>query len=342
MARRILLFLGFTLLILPFACKKEKKKVEDKLTVPVSVIRVTRGVFVEYGDYYGSVRGIEEAELICTSGGFVEKIDVKEGSKVKAGQSLAKIDSRKAINQCETAELNQKIALDNYQRQLKFLKSGTASQVAVDRAHLAYLNSKTNFMNAERAKKGALCISPISGIVVAKYIDEFEELPPGSPTFVVADIEKLKITIGIPENDIPGIKEYNDAVITFNNYPDRTWKGRLVSFSRKTSPKLLTFQAEIHIDNPDGLILSGTTANVHLTRRILRNQIIIPTNTLLTIDDSTYVMGVRNNKVKRIPVKTGVSNTTHTVILSGLNTGENIIVEGVHLVSDASLVKIIK
>jgi RND family efflux transporter MFP subunit len=310
-------------------------------TIPVSTLTVEPQDFLEYGEYYGNIQGIKEATIICYAGGNVEDISVKEGAYVKAGTSLANIDAERISAGYETAKLNEKITRDNHERLKKHLEAGNASQYQVDQAHLQWLNSKTQRIEAEKARKGALCITPINGIVTTRHIEPHKELAPGSPTFTITQLHKVKVQVGIPESELEGVREGNEAEISFSIYPGRAWKGRVHRITQEASKMSKTFQAIIHINNPKRVIKPGLTAYVKLTLVKKTNQIVIPTNAILTEGKENWVMVVENNTAVKKSIETGVTNKNQTIVTGGLDQGSALIIKGHHIVSDGSVLKVL-
>jgi RND family efflux transporter MFP subunit len=308
--------------------------------VAVEVLTVQPSDFVEYGEYYGKVAGLEEKTLISAAGGAVEAIAVKEGDPVFKGQSLGRIDSDRIRTAFEVAQLNERIARENHLRQQQFFQDGNASRLSVDQAELAWLNSKSALLEAEKMLEGALCITPIDGVVTSRFIELHQEVAPGSRTFTVARLDRVRIGIGIPEQEIGGVSIGNEAEVSFAMIPGRAWRGRLARVSKEVAADTLTFQAEILVDNPDRAILSGITAKIRLRRHSLKNQITVPSQAILTSGEETYVMVEKDNRARKLPVVPGPADNTRTVILQGLPAGSSLIIEGNHLVTDGAQVKV--
>lgn len=320
---------------------KETLDTQGKVdTIPVTVMEVKAQDFTEWGEYYGKVAASQEATIVCFAGGMVEEISVKEGSRVHVGQSLAKIDAQKAITALETAQLNERLAQDNYDRIKQHFQDGNASKVQVDQAHLAWLNSKSAKLEAQRIYRGALCLSPLKGTVVSRFINLHQETGPGTPTFRIAQLKKMKISIGIPEKEIAGVREGNKAEVTVDIFPGKTWSGRIARLSREVSSQKRTFNAEIIINNNDQKLKPGMTAHVKMVRRVLTNQIVVPTNLIRTSGDDSFVMLAENDTAVVCDVLIGPTNKTHSIIAQGLTSGSIIIVEGNHLVSSGTPLKI--
>ena len=195
--------IGLLLILAVAACHvpstAENESLREK-AVPVGTVRLKTSDFTEYGEYYGRVSGIAEATLITVAGGLVESISGETGDTVRVGRSLGKINARKAKMAFEVARVNAKIARENYERAVTLLESGNTAQVTVDRSHLSWLQAEDLLLDAERVLTGALCLTPIDGIVLSRYIELHEQTSPASPTFTIAQIDSLRITIGIPEH----------------------------------------------------------------------------------------------------------------------------------------------
>jgi membrane fusion protein, multidrug efflux system len=308
---------------------------------PVSTLEVKRSDYYEYGEYYGRVQGVKRASIISMTGGTVEAVNVVEGSFVSEGESLALISSEKARITLESAILNEKISQDNFKALSRFLQSGTSSQLNVDQANLQWLNSKSQLLDEEKAYNGAFCIAPISGVVVSRNIDIDDEVYPGFESFLIEDLSQIEIKIGIPEADMQGVHEGSLAQISLDLFPGQMWEGELIRFSRKSSDLNLTFSATIIVDNNDRKILSGTTANVKLLRNSYKNHIVLPTDSIIREKSGDYVMVLEGETVRKRFVELGPSNVAECVVLSGLETGETIIQEGLHLIIDSQQVAVI-
>ena len=326
--------------LLLMGCQKAAPVAAEKAdqVVRVGVMTTRLSTFSEVGVYYGKLAGTENATLLSVLGGRVDSIDTTEGSSVASGQSLGKINAEKASSNRDLAALNEKITQESLDRQRQFLQEGNASQISVDQSEMAWLAAKNSLIDAQKALEGALCITPIRGVVTRRFVELHQEVAPGSPTFAVASIDKMKVGIGIPEPEIAGVSLGNEADVTVSGMPGTTWKGAVSRLSREVSQDTLTFEAEVTIDNPGRRLLPGTTASVTVHRRDLTGQILVPTEAVLTSGPETFVMVERGGTVHKTSVVTGPSSRTQTVIAEGLGVGQDVVVAGNNLVADGAAV----
>lgn len=318
-----------------------KKAVAQQDTISVGVQTITPGKFTEYGTYYGKITPINEARLICYTGGRVEALHVQEGDKVTRGSSLAAIDSASASSLLETAQLQESIALKNFDQTKKHLAEGNASPLAVDHSHLAYLGAQNNRINADKNYRGALAITPISGLVTFRSVDLYQELVPGTRTFTISQISTMKVSVSVLESDIMACKKGGKAEITVAQQPDEVWKGSIHSIAQQASTIDNTFRIEITMANPKGMLTAGITGKVKLLLKSHSDALVIPTDVISTNGVQQTIMLVKpDGIVEQRTIKAGPQSDTHTMIIDGLTQGERIIISGQQLVADGNPVKV--
>ena len=314
---------------------------EEAERLLVRTVPVEQSDFSEYGRYFGEVRSIAQATLVATAGGTVQRLNVRPGDQVRRGQSLARIDADRLTAAWETAVLAERLAEEAYQRERNFKDQGITSQQRVDQTHLEWLRSRSARIDAETARTGALAISPLDGIVTARHIELYSELAPGTPTFSVADLSRMKVRVGVPESDISGVHQLGSAEVRVASFPEHVWQGEIASVARRRSERGLTFEVEVEIDNSDGLLLDGQTAQVELELRTWPDVVQVPTRAIVNRGTQALVYVVGNGTVLRRPVELGPSDGSRTVITKGLQAGELLVVEGMNRLTDGAAVRVI-
>ncbi|OQX29953.1 MAG: hypothetical protein B0D92_01020 [Spirochaeta sp. LUC14_002_19_P3] len=312
----------------------------EALRKAVSVETVRTETFVVYGEYLGEARGIAEVKLKADVDGRVESVFAKEGGRVSAGQSLAEIDSQKADKTYQAAVLSERLARETYEREQRFLAEGSSFQLKVDEAHLDWLQSQSNLLKAKSERDSAFAITPISGVVLIRYIDLYDNIESGDPTFEIADLSRIRLTVDVPEADIAGVRELNEAEVVFSSYPGRLFAGVPTSFARGRSENSLSYQVTVLVENPDMEILSGQTARVRLVLRRFPDSISIPSRAVLIRTGGHYVFVVRDGIAHEVQVRTGASSNTRTLIEEGLFTDDVVVTEGLNRLTDGELVEV--
>ncbi|MCG8479056.1 MAG: hypothetical protein MI724_08175, partial [Spirochaetales bacterium] len=87
--------------------------------------------------------------------------------------------------------------------------------------------------------------------------------------------------------------------------------------------------------------VSGQTARVRLVLRRYRDVVAVPSSVVVTRNDGTFVMVVVDGIAREVPVRTGAVGIEETVILDGLEAGEQLVVEGFNRIADGTPVEIV-
>ena len=301
--------------------------------IPVRVIAASTGSFSITGEYYGRVEPSSKALLSVPAGGRVEALSAREGDRVSVGMSLGKIDARRIQEKVSLASQSELIARDTYNRQKELYEKGSVSKLLMDQSKLQWLNAQASLTDAKKLLDGALCISPLDGIVLSRYVELYDEIAPGMPSFSVGNIDTLIAKVGIPESEIGSIAEGTEVSVSFSSYPGLTEKGVLTRLSRNTSDRTVTFEGVIEFPNTTGSILPGITSRITLERNTLENVITLPLEAVLNTVKGSVVMLEINNAAVEAPVILGPTDGKRVVIESGIKTGDKVILGGNHVVS---------
>ena len=333
-------------LVWVISCDKGAVEQEDtpqeERSIPVRVQVLEGENFVEYGEFLGQIRGINQAPLISYAGGRVLKISGKEGQRVKAGDRLCDIEGASHDVQWKSAKLASRIADSTLKRRKTAVERGAASRLQLDQAQGEVLASQKRVLDAKKIRDGAFCISPIGGTIVERLIRDFQVLPQGSQTFVVADLSKLVIQFGIPENEIQGYKVGSPVRVSLSAYPGKTWEGAISSLAQSVNEKGRTFLAEAEIANEGGILKPGLTARLKVERFSFQDQVVIPQSSILTSGKEQFVYIVEGNQARKRAVSVLAANKQRSVIRSGLKKGQKLIIAGQLLAGDGAPVRELK
>ncbi|NLD98573.1 MAG: efflux RND transporter periplasmic adaptor subunit [Fibrobacter sp.] len=333
--------LVFILLLISCAKKTVDNERKRDETVPVTVMVLTPETFIEEGTYFGIIEPVETADIVCYSGGRVEKINISERQRVKKGFSLAHIDPARASSALNSAKAQQDIAKSMLDQTVRLLQIGNSSQIAVRQQKLTYLNAHSTYVDALKNYRGAFAVSPINGIVTRKYIDIYQEIPPNTKTFTVSRLDTVKVGIGITETDIFKVHPGSAATLTIPMVQDRKWHGRIKNLAAAAGSEDRVFSAEIYFENRDHFLMAGISGRVELYLNRYDSVIVVPTGiiTVEGIKSSIMVVDSAGFVHKRF-IETGPQSDTQTMVKSGLAFNERVITDGFQLVREGTAVKI--
>ena len=266
-------------------------------------------------DLLSARAGLEKAKSILLNA----KRTMDRNSKLFSKNLIARSD-------LDTSDTNYKIS--------KAEVTAAVAQIAQAEAALKY---------AEINLRYTKILSPVNGVVISRNVDVGQTVAASfqTPTlFTIArDLTKMQIDTNVDEADIGNIKAGQDAEFTVDAYPDLTFKGSVwqVRIAPITVQNVVTYDAVIRVDNPGLKLKPGMTANVSIITARKKDVLRIPNASLRFMPAGRYKVGagqrgygvwiIEKGKLRRIKVKTGISDGNYTELISGdIKEGREVII----------------
>lgn len=288
--------------------------------------------------------------------GKAVRIVVSQGDRVRAGQSLAYLDSvefdqiwadyRKTQGKLELARSNlereEKLFAKRISPEKDVIKArqelGEAEadmNLAIERFRLAGVETPRLKDSGLDGKHPLVAItSPISGVIVERTVSQGEVVNPDKAIFFVADLSSVWVSIDVYEKDISRLKPGVDATIFVDAFPGKVFKGKVHRIDDVVDEKTRTVKARLIVANPDCLLKPGMFATVVMkTPKALRERLVLlPEKCVLSEDDSRYVFMRKNDRLfVRRDVVIGRTFGQTVEILQGLAEGDDVVVSGAFL-----------
>lgn len=308
MKKQYLIILGAILALVLTFCMFNSKQVKY-LTKPI-----TQETITQYVEASGTIKPINTIAVGTQVSGTVAKIYVDYNSVVKKGdmlaeldpslfqsnvdQSTAKLNNAKATLSRTTASLNYK--KNNYQRYKNLYAKNYVSKDEVELAYANYqqalaevasanaeVNAAQATLNNNMTNLGYSKItSPVDGTVISRAVDVGQTVAASfnTPTLfeVAKDLTQMQIETSVSEADIGKIKVGQLATYTLDGYQDRTFEGKVtqVRLASTTTNNVVTYTVIVSVDNSEGFVIPGMTANVSIITSNIENALCVPNQAL--------------------------------------------------------------
>ena len=259
------------------------------------------------------------------------------------GTMLALIDTTELYQVYQQTGATYENTLLLFERTKQLSDKRLASQQDVDNAKAAMKVAKANFDAAVTHLSYAHIIAPFDGFVTKRFLDAGALVTASNTTlFTMMNLDSVKIIVSIPEKDLQQMYRVRTASITFDALPGQQFTGHVSRFSEAVDLSTRTMAIEVDIPNRSRIIKPGMFATISFTVAEKADAITVPNDALLKDDAGFYVFTTEGTKARKISVKTGVEQNSHTEILAGLTGEETIITIGQQFVKDGSAVSIQK
>lgn len=328
-------------------------------------VNAQRGEIMQQVSANGTLNPITLVSVGTQVSGIVKKIYVDFNSKVKEGDVLMTLDpsllnAQVAQSQANvaSAQASMKLAQANSARTRALYAQSYVSKQDLDQAVQAEASALATLKQAQaaalkdRTTLGYTVIrSPISGVVVAREVDEGQTVAASFQTpelFKIAqDLSKMRIYASVAEADVGGIKTGQKATFTVDAFPGKTYTGTVsqVRLNPTTVQNVVTYTVVVDAANP-GDLLPGMTAYVNIRTAEKQDALKVPNSALRfkpanvasmkparaapvpagVITGTVYKLGQRG--IRPIQVTLGLSDGKFTEVTSGdLTTDDKLVIE---------------
>lgn len=310
----------------------------------------------------GTIEPVTSVTVGTQVSGIVSRIYVDYNSVVKKGQVIAELDKTNLTSELNTAKANLASAqsslnyeTDNYKRYKTLYSKGLVSADEYESAKLSYekalqtvVSQKEQLTKAQTNLGYATITSPIDGVVLSKAVEEGQTVAASFNTpelFSIAkDLKDMRVIADIDEADIGEVKEGENVKFTVDAFPNDTFEGVVTQVRQEatTTNNVVTYEVVISAPNADLKLKPGLTANVTIFTAEKNNVLSVPskalryTPTVETIgkkykiqdcNGKNKVWTLEGNMLKAHAVKIGISDGSHTEIISGISNGVQVITE---------------
>lgn len=324
----------------------------------IAVITVEPGNAEFQSSYPATVKGKTDIDIRPQVTGFITKVHVDEGQKVRKGQVLFTIDqvqfqaavdqaqanvnsAASAVSTAEITEKNKRMLLDkNIISETEWQMA--ANQLAQAKASLAQANAA--LVNARKNLAYTTVTAPSDGVVGSIPNREGSLASPSSvqPLTTISDNSKVYAYFSLTEKDLLGLTDGGKESITAQidalpavklQLADGTiypLEGKVATVSGVIDNSTGAASARALFDNPSGMLRSGNTGQIIIPRNN-EGVLVIPQKATYEIQDLRYVYTLNDSNMA---VSTQITVDPYNdgknfVVTSGLNPGDRVVIEGV-------------
>jgi membrane fusion protein (multidrug efflux system) len=276
----------------------------------------------------GSVLANESLELKSEISGKITSIAFEEGSKVKKGAVLVRINDEEVTAQLLKEKYNQKLNQDNEFRQRKLLEKDAISQEEYDNAlnRLNTTRADVRVLEAQLAK--TQIEAPFDGTIGLRYISEGAYISPNTIIATLYNNSPAKIEFAIPSRYSSMVSAGRD--IYFKVESDTTrYAGKVYAIEPRIDPETRTLKLRALADNTKGALLPGQFVELELIMGTSNNALLIPTESVVPEQSGKKVFVLENGKVKEAKIETGLRTDLSLEVLSGLEPNDTLLTTGI-------------
>lgn len=272
----------------------------------------------------GTLRGFDETDIFAKIPGYMKKINVDKGDKVRAGQVIAIIESPETDQQVANARANYNLSLVTDRRYQQLLSGGVISRQDYDNEHANMLQAKATLEQNLALQKYEIVTAPFDGIVTMRYADPGHLVPQSTAgvssdnaIIQVARMKPLRLFAYMPQSSALFVRNGDRSTLTVNEYPRRKFEGTVTRHPEALSADSRTMIVEVDMPNEDLALYPGMYGFVSFTVSMPETAVSVPDDALIFRNNKVYVPIVRDNKLRLAEVTLGYDNGVSVEIAGG-------------------------
>lgn len=312
----------------------------------VSTLKITPTNFKHYLELQGDVMTDQNVLVYPEMAGTLYRVYVKEGQRVSKGQLLASIDDGGLSNQVAQVKTQLDLAKTTFERQKRLWEQNIGSE-------LQYLQAKSQYEAQESALKqlesqlGKASIrAPFSGIVdnVIKEQGTVVSPGPGAEIFRIVNLNNMYVSVQVPEAHL-GTVTPGKAVEVYLPVLGKSISSKIRQTGNFINPGNRSFTAEIPVPNTKNTIKPNLVVTAKINDYTSPKAILIPQSVVSeNANGEQYVYLAKKDGEQTVAQKTiitlGKTQDDSVEVLTGLQDGQNIIVEGARSVQDKQQIQV--
>jgi HlyD family secretion protein len=328
----------------------------------------------------GYVVAQRKAAIASKATGRLEWLGVAEGSRVKAGEVIARLDNRDVVAQAQSAEANvraaragldqalaeERDAAQTLARNQELVAKGFVSQATVDtakarrdRAVAGVANARAaigvaqaNARNAEVAVDYTMIRAPFDGVILSKSANVGDMVTPFSSAadskgavVAMADMGTLEVEADVSESSLSKVRVGQPAEILLDALPDVRFRGRISRMVPTVDRAKATVMTKVKFDQIDPRVLPEMSAKVaFLSQEVTSEQqkplTAVAQEAVVQRDGRPVVFVVRGDRTQAVPVVAGARVGDLVAIAGEVKPGEKAIASPAPSLASGALVKV--
>lgn len=315
----------------------------------VLVARPERKTLIRTITLPGDIRPYQEAAVYAKVSGYLKWISVDRGDRVKAGQAIGVLEIPEMEREYRRAEANMAMK-EKIAGRLADIRKQNRDLIALEEVEQAW----TDFEMAKAARDEltskmdyATIRAPFEGVVTTRYVHPGTLIQAGtsaqtqsSPIVAVMDLNRLRITVAVPESEVAWITPATHVQITVDARPGESYGGTVTRFSQSLDPTTRTMLTEIAVGNPGRHLYPGMFAHVIFTLETRSDRLTVPRQAVQGTGKDLQVLMVESGRVKAVAIRKGYEDASIVEVTEGLSGTEQVIVQSRQRVRPGDLVTV--
>ncbi len=305
--------------------------------MPVEVAPAVRDTVVDAIFVTGGIEAVQSIELRPEVDGRIVDILVREGTEVRAGTPLFKIDDAEIRAQVDRLKAERDLAHQALERTRRLIEQNASSEADLEEAESNYRVAEAQLELQQLRLERTVVRAPFSGLVGERFVSLGDYVTSSTRLVTLQTVDPQRAVFQVPERYANKLALDQRVTFTVAALPDTQFAGAVDFVDPVVQLPARTITVKARVPNPRRQLKSGMFLEARLATEVRPEAIVVPEDAVLPLQGSTFIWVVtEDNTATRRQVNLGVRIPGFVEVLSGVEAGERVVVGGLERLSEGA------
>ena len=310
---------------------------------PVRVAAVTVDTVVDEIRATGEIEAVQSIELQPEVSGRLVEILVREGTEVRRGTGLFRVDDAEVRAEVDRLEAEMELAEQALARTRELLERDASSAADLERAEATARSTRAQLELQQTRLRRTVVRAPFAGIVGERLVSLGDYVTPSTRLTTLQTVDPQRASFQVPERYAQELAEGQTVEFSVAALPDRRFTGTLDFVDPRVRLPGRTITVKAVVENPERILRPGMFVEARLATRVRPDALVVPEEAILPLGGTNYVWAITDEgTADRIEVELGVRVRGSVEVRRGVTAGQRVVTRGHAMLFPGAAVQILE
>jgi membrane fusion protein (multidrug efflux system) len=302
--------------------------------LPVDVVEARRETVVDAIRATGQIEAVQAIELRPEVSGRLVRIFAREGTEVRAGTALFKIDDAELSSQVARLEAERDLAKQALARTRELMERDASSQADLELAEATFRSARAQLQLQQTRLDRTVVRAPFGGVVGERYVSLGDYVTSSDPLTTLQTVDPQRASFQVPERFSQRLEIGQRITFRVASGEDRLFEGTVDFVDPRVQLPARTITVKAEVANQDRALKPGMFIEASLATEVRPEAIVVPEDGILPLQGADYIWIVNGEgAAERVEVTLGVRTPGWVEILGGVEAETQVVVGGIERLS---------
>ena len=311
--------------------------------MPVQAAPVAVDTVVDEIRATGEIEAVQSIELQPEVSGRLVEILVREGTEVRRGTGLFRVDDAELRAEVDRLEAEMELAEQALGRTRELLERDASSAADLEQAEATARSTRAQLSLQQTRLQRTVVRAPFAGIVGERLVSLGDNVTPTTPLTTLQTVDPQRASFQVPERYAQVLAEGQAVGFSVAAFPDRRFTGVVDFVDPRVELPGRTITVKAVVENPERVLRPGMFVEARLATEVRPDALVVPEEAILPLGGTNYVWAITDEgTVDRIEVELGVRVPGSVEVRGGVTAGQRVVTRGHAMLFPGARVQVIE